>query len=214
MDNNFGEIIAVIIGIGLIVLFFRYFLVIVLILGLIAAIYFIAKGIKNKKDDNVIVVEGHTHGDIDSYTTNTNKRIQDLRRYYYKIKGDDLRNMLDNVTASFKKLMKALKDDPVDFPIIRRFMTITLKSCENILRQTALLFSIENPSESNKKAIENSYDGLKLIDTAITNQINKLYDNNAIDLDVEIEVLKKSLEAKGLLDKDIEKENVENDTED
>ena len=105
-----------------------------------------------------------------------------------------------------KKILDILKEDPRDFTAIRRFMNITLDSSEKILNQSAQLYTIESPGEKTKEAWDDAKEGLELISTAVENQISKLYDNNAMDLDIEVKVLKKVLGAKGLLN-DLDKEN-------
>ena len=153
-----------------------------------------------------MVLEDVTKGDIDDYIKKSNIRIQNLRKYYYKLKEDDVRVLLDNVTESAKKIIRILKEDPRDYKAIRRFLNITLESSEKILSQSAQLYSVENPNEKTKKGLKDAKEGMEVLSTAINNQINKLYDNNAMDLDIELKVLKKILSAKGLLN-DIDKEN-------
>lgn len=209
MDNNFGEIIALIVAIVLTVVFFKYILVVVGILVVLVAIYAVAVYLRKKRKQKEIVGENITRGDVDEYIKECTLKIQNLRRYYYKLKDDDMRKLLDEVTKGLQKTNKILKDDPSDLKIIRRFMNITLPSCDKILSQSAQIYTIENPNEKSKKALEESKQGLEMISIAITNQINKLFDNNVMDIEVEIKVLKKTLLAKGLLNE--EKENEDNE---
>lgn len=202
MNNNFAGVIIFVVALGLVILFFKYFLIIIAIAIFLIILLSVIKSIRKKQENDVIVIENFTKGQIDVYIKESTKKVQELRKYYYKLKGDEMRNSLDDVTASFKKIINMLKENPDDFKKIRRFLNITLTSCNKILFQSAQLFSIEKPSDKNIDALESAKESLVLLNNAMKNQINKLYDNNVLDLDVEIEVLKKTLGAKGLLEKE------------
>lgn len=202
MGNNFVGVIIFVVAIGLIIVFFKYFLIIIAVAVFLIILLSMMKKIKKKQESEEIVADNITRGQIDVYIKESIKKVQELRKYYYKLKGDEMRNTLDEVTAGLKKIINILKENPNNFKKIRRFLNTTLTSCDNILFQSSQLFSIENPSEKNKQALENAKEGLVLLSTAMKNQINKLYDSNVLDLDVEIEVLKNILGAKGLLEKE------------
>lgn len=206
MDSDFIEIIFVIGAIVLTVVFFKYFLIALGIIAVAIAAVAIVKNYKNKKRRDELVLDDVSRGSVEDYIKKSTSKIQNLRRYYYKLKDEDARVALDKITQSMKKILGILKEDPRDFKAIRRFMNITLDSSEKILNQSAQLYTIESPSEKTKEALDDAKEGLELISTAVGNQISKLYDNNAMDLDIEVRVLKKVLGAKGLLN-DLDKEN-------
>jgi len=206
MDSDFVEIIFVIGAIVLTVLFFKYFLVVIGILAVAIAIIVVIRNVKKKNGRKQMVLEDVSKGDIDDFIKESTTRIQNLRRYYYKLKEEDMRLSLDKTTDSMKKILSILKEDPRDYKAIRRFLNITLESSDKILYQSSQLYSIENPDDKTRKGLSDAKEGLKLLSEAMDKQINKSYDNNAMDLDIEVKVLKKILSAKGLINES-DKEN-------
>ncbi|MBN2878937.1 MAG: 5-bromo-4-chloroindolyl phosphate hydrolysis family protein [Clostridia bacterium] len=206
MDSDFVEIIFVIGAIVLTVLFFKYFLVIIGVLAAVIAIISVIRHMKKKNGRKQMVLEDVSKGDIEDFIKNSTTRIQNLRRYYYKLKEEDMRLSLDKTTDSMKKILSILKEDPRDYKAIRRFLNITLESSDKILYQSSQLYSIENPDDKTQKGLSDAKEGLKLLSEAMDKQINKSYDNNAMDLDIEVKVLKKILSAKGLINES-DKEN-------
>jgi len=208
MDNDFVEIIFVIGAIVLTIVFFKYFLIALGIIIAIIGVFALSKYIKRKNRRNQMVSDNVFKGNIEDYIKQIKTKIQNLRRYYYKLKDEDMRTLLDNVTVGMKKIVSILKEDPRDYKAIRRFLNITIDSTDKILSQSAQLYSIENPSDNTLEGLKNAKEGLNLLSSAINNQINKLYDNNAMDLDIEVKVLKNVLGAKGLISES-DKENVD-----
>ena len=206
MDSDFIEIIFVIGAIVLTVVFFKYFLIVLGVAVAAVAVVSIVRYAKKKKRRNDMALEDVTNGDVEDFIKLSTSGIQNLRRYYYKLKDEDMRQSLDKITKNLKKMIKILKEDPRDYKAIRRFFNITLDSSDKILSQSSQLYSIEIPNEKTEKGLADAKEGLDLLSTAINNQINKLYDNNAMDLDIEVKVLKKILSAKGLINES-DKEN-------
>ncbi len=208
MDSDFIEIIFVIGAIVLAVVFFKYFLVILGIAVVLIVAAAIIKYIKKQNSRKTMVLEDVSKGDVEDFIKESTSKIQNLRRYYYRLKEDDIRTSLDKLTENLKKIIKIVKEDSRDYKAIRRFLNLTLESSDKILSQSAQLYSVENPTEKTQKAIADAKEGLELLASSANKQINKLYDNNAMDLDIELKMLKKLLSAKGLLDeKDKENED-------
>jgi 5-bromo-4-chloroindolyl phosphate hydrolysis protein len=169
---------------------------------------------REKKKKARIVTDGVTAGDVDEYILKSNSKLQSIRRNYYKLKDDGMRRELDLITDRFKKITKIIKSDPTDFKAARRYLNAMLSSLETIVSQSVKLFESPNLSSDGIDSIEKAKEGLALIRESADKQINKLYENNILELDVEIEVLKKSLAARGLTVDDIgNKEDIEKEGE-
>ncbi|MCD6322320.1 MAG: 5-bromo-4-chloroindolyl phosphate hydrolysis family protein [Clostridiales bacterium] len=153
---------------------------------------------KEKKKKEQVVTDGITVGDISAYILKSESKLQSIRRNYYKLKDDDMRKELDLISDRFKKITKIVKDDPTDFKVARRYLNAMLTSLETIVSQSVKLFESPELSEEGKASLKNAKEGMQLLRESANNQINKLYENNILELDVEIEVLKKSLAARGL----------------
>lgn len=203
-ENNPIGIILVIIAIVVALVFFSNILVWIAILAgaviLGVVILIIVSGAKKKKEMQREVSPGVTQGQITQYMVIQQKRMQDIRRYYYRLGQYNMRETLDEITQGVKDVLKILREDPSDYTVVRRFLNATLASLENIVHQAAHLSAKPEPDQVTIDALRNAADGMEMIRDAIQHQIEKLYENNIINLDVEIEVLRRSLSAKGLID--------------
>ena len=206
-NNKTGCSIGLLIAVGvLVVLLFAFRNLFWWLLGIIVfvvAAAFILLLIYNTRErgkKGKIVTDGVTVGDVDAYIHKSESRLQAIRRNYYKLKDDDMRKELDLISDRFKKIAKIVKDDPTDFKAARRYLNTMLSSLETIISQSVKLFESPNLSAEGAGSLGRAKEGLALIRESADKQINKLYENNILELDVEIEVLKKSLAARGLTD--------------
>lgn len=179
---------------------FWWLLGIILFLVASGAILLVIYNAREKKKKEELVTDGVTMGDVDAYIHKSESRLQSIRRNYYKLKDDDMRRELDLISDRFKKIFKILKEDPTDFKAARRYMNTMLMSLETIISQSVKLFESPNLSEEVTESLTKAKEGLGLIRESADKHINKMYENNILELDVEIEVLKKSLAARGLTD--------------
>lgn len=217
-EKGSGCSIAVIVVIAAIVvgvIFFKEFIKWILIIGAVlvlafAIILFILNQ-KEKKKKQEIVAEGMTAGDVQNIIKDSNSKLQEIRRNYYKLKDTDMQKELDAISAQFRQIFKIVNEDPKDIKSARRYINATFSSLETIVRQSVKLFEAPNLSDEAKLSLQNAKEGMVLIREATDKQINKFYENNILDLDVELAVLKKSLSSKGLL-AESSAQNNENDS--
>ncbi len=206
-NNKTGCSIGLLIAIAaLVVLLFAFknlfwwFLGIIVVVIFAAIVLLLIYNSREKKKKEKLVTDGVTAGDVDVYIHKSESRLQSIRRNYYKLKDDDMRKELDLISGRFKKITKIIKDDPKDFKVARRYLNTMLSSLETIVTQSVKLFESPDLSEDGKASLDNAREGMALLRESADTQINKLFENNILELDVEIEVLKKSLAARGLTD--------------
>ncbi len=179
--------------------FIWWFLGISAVLIILAAILLFNYNKKNKKDKEALVAEGVTKGAVDSYLAQSSARLQSIRRNYYKIKDEDMRREIDLLTDRYKQIAKIVKDDPADFKPARRFVDTMLSSMDRIVNQSVQIFNSPEISPSGREALDKALESLVLLRNAADRQISRFNENNILELDVELEVLKKSLVSRGLL---------------
>ena len=155
---------------------------------------------RQKKKRRELVADGITAGEVTDYFKNADQRIQAVRRSYFKLKDDRMRTELDSITDRFKKISEIVKDDLSDFKQARRYLNTMLSSLETIVDQSVKLFSIPEKSEEINASLEKALEGMVLLRQSADKQIDKLHENNLLELDVEIEVLKKTLSSRGLIE--------------
>lgn len=198
--------IAIVIVAVIAILIFSDFLKWILIgLGIIVAAFIVLIIILNQKDKKkkqILVAEGMTAGDVERILKESNNKLQEIRRNYYKLKDSDMQKELDAISNQFRQIFKIVKEDPKDIKSARRYINTTFTSLETIVNQSVRLFEAPNLSDNAKVTLQNAKAGMILIREATDKQINKFYENNILDLDVELAVLKKSLSSRGLLNED------------
>jgi 5-bromo-4-chloroindolyl phosphate hydrolysis protein len=147
-----------------------------------------------------VVAEGMTVADVDNIIKQSNAQLQEICRNYYKLKDPEMQKELDAISNQFRQIFKIIKEDPKDIKNARRYMNTTFLSLSTIVNQSVQLFQVPNLSDEAKASLKNAKEGMRMIREATDKQINKFYENNILDLDVELAVLKKSLSARGLLE--------------
>lgn len=177
---------------------FWWFIGIIVFTFVIGAALLIVYNSREKKKKEKLVTDGITVGDVDDYILKSSSKLQAIRRNYYKLKDDDMRKELDLISDRFKKIAKIIKDDPSDFKVARRYLNAMLSSLDTIVSQSVRLFESPELSDEGKTSLINAKEGMRFLRQSADNQINKLFENNILELDVELEVLKKSLAARGL----------------
>lgn len=173
-----------------------FVLLAVVLLGVSLLVY----NSKQKKKRKEMVADGITAGEVTDYFKNADQRIQAIRRNYFKLKDDRMRAELDSLTDRFKKISEIVKADLSDFKQARRYLNTMLSSLETIVDQSVKLFNVPEKSEEIKTSLEKALEGMILLRQSADKQIDKLHENNLLELDVEIEVLKKTLSSRGLIE--------------
>lgn len=184
--------------------FIWWFLGISAVLVAVVAVLLVIYNKKSKQKARTPVADGVTMGDVDTYLSESSAKLQAIRRSYYKIKDEDMRREIDLLTDRYKQIAKIVKDDPSDFKPARRFIDTMLSSMDRITGQSVQIYNSPEITEEGGKALDKARESLVLLRTAADNQITKFNENNILELDVELEVLKKSLASRGLLDENIE----------
>ena len=124
--------------------------------------------------------------------------LQELRRINDAIPGEEMSAKIDRLESVAAKIFVQLQEDPDKLPQLRKFMDYYLPTSMKLLNTYAELDAqgVEgaNISES-KRRIEQSMDTLV---TAFENQLDKLFQADAMDVSADIEVMEKMLNADGL----------------
>ncbi|HJD20486.1 MAG TPA: 5-bromo-4-chloroindolyl phosphate hydrolysis family protein [Candidatus Gemmiger faecigallinarum] len=126
------------------------------------------------------------------------KILQELRRVNDAIPDEEMSAKISRLETLSAKIFEQIQDDPDKLPQLRKFMDYYLPTSLKLLDTYAELeaqgIEGENISES-KRRIEQSMDTLV---TAFENQLDKLFQDDALDVSADIEVMEKMLYADGL----------------
>jgi 5-bromo-4-chloroindolyl phosphate hydrolysis protein len=127
-------------------------------------------------------------------------RLREMRSYTSKIRDYRVRKKANGVYQAASDIFENFKDDPRDIKKARQFLNYYFDSAITILKKYIELkdkkIKIDSPElEETLSKVESTLDTVK---TAFEKQLAKLQENDVMDLDIEIEVLKKTLQAEGL----------------
>jgi len=203
-----------VVAVGVMIIFNDLIKWILVGLGVIVAVLIIMLIILNQKQKQkkkTVVAEGITVADVDLILKENKAKLQNIRRSFYRLKDTGMQNELDLISNLFKQIFKIVEEDPKDIKAARRYINATFASLDTIVNQSVRLFEAPNLTGEGKQTLKNAKEGMIMIRKATEKQINKFYQNNILDLDVELAVLKKSLSSRGLLDADKTNENNESD---
>ena len=131
--------------------------------------------------------------------TRYDKILKELRRINDAIPDEEMSAKISRLEAVSARIFEQIQDDPDKLPQLRKFMDYYLPTSLKLLDTYAELDAqgVEgaNITES-KTRIERSMDTLV---TAFENQLDKLFQDDALDVSADIEVMEKMLSADGLV---------------
>lgn len=121
-----------------------------------------------------------------------------LRSLGMSIPDEEMKGKIARLEAVTAKIFEQAKSDPEKRPQMRKFMDYylptSLKLLDSYAEMEAQGIEGENISES-KRRIEDAMDTLV---TAFENQLDKLFESDALDLSTDIDVMERMLKADGL----------------
>lgn len=125
--------------------------------------------------------------------------LLELRQLIMRLKNQQIRSRSEEICAISDKIIGALREQPGDIPRARHFFHYYLPTLGEILRKYRTL---EESGVSASDTAENVVSCLEVIKTAMEKQYESLFDDDKLDLTVEIEVLKQMCRRDGLLTDD------------
>jgi 5-bromo-4-chloroindolyl phosphate hydrolysis protein len=198
----FGQLLALIVG-GAVYFIFHHLLKINIIISLIIGIvaYFLSlgqllylklhkkkgirlKGIKDKKLKNILR-EGQ-------------KKLKRLKTLSRKIPDYQIRNKVKEVHSVVIDIYENFKTDPRDIKKARTFLNYHLDAANTIITKYVQLKKRRTEIPELEETLKNAENLMDTIKQSFDQLLKKLMENDVMDLDVEIEVLKKTLDAEGL----------------
>ena len=169
-------------------------IVLVLVLLLVAVVlYFAFKKPKEKKNaDN----------DAKAILTKGRQNLMELRRYSMKMKHQQVRKLNDEICGVIDKILQTLSKQPEDIPAVRKFFNYYLPTLGGILEKFT---RVENSGIPSGETAESVISCLTDIKSAMEKQYENLFEDDKLDLSVEMEVLTAVCKRDGLLEDDVYK---------
>ncbi|MDD6643791.1 MAG: 5-bromo-4-chloroindolyl phosphate hydrolysis family protein [Faecousia sp.] len=146
---------------------------------------------KASADVNAILVKGRSN-------------LMELRRLEMRVKDRRVRTLSEEICRSIDRILRTLKEQPEDIPAVRQFFNYYLPTLGSILLKYVRL---EESGVPTAEITENTVSCLNDIRTAMEKQYANLFEDDMLDLSVEMEALTTACKRDGLLDDEGFKEN-------
>ena len=125
--------------------------------------------------------------------------ILELRRMGMRVKNEQIRRQSEEICARAEKILRVLKEQPEDLPRVRQFFNYYLPTLGGILLK---YLRLEEGGVPDAGLTERTVACLGDIRTAMEKQYTSLFDNDLLDLSVEMEALTLALRRDGLLEEE------------
>lgn len=160
----------------------------VLVIGLVVLLV-----VSSSKDN----ANGKPKPKTDDLLTKGRKELLELRRIALGIKNTQVRGENEQICRTVEKILSALKEQPEDIPTVRQFLNYYLPTLGSILRKFA---KVEQSGVDAGDMVPNTLACLRDIRTAAEKQYANLFEDDLLDLSVEMEALTLACQRDGLLE--------------
>ena len=126
--------------------------------------------------------------------------LLELRQLTLRIHDQRIRKSGEEVCQVVEKILAALKEQPEDIPKARQLFSYYLLTFSGILQRYARLEQSGVPVADDAEKVAVCLDGIQV---AMRKMYDSLYDDDKLDLTVEIETLKQICRQDGLLAEDV-----------
>ncbi len=130
-------------------------------------------------------------GTLRKVVRNGRNRIRKMKKLALEAENEQVKTKIEKIYMVTEKIYEDFESDPKDMRVARQFINYYLDTTIRIIEQYIALSKQEN--DENKKILKKAESVLDLIAKNFENQLQKLYEDDFLDLDTEVEVLEKSM---------------------
>ncbi len=123
--------------------------------------------------------------------------LVELRRIAMKIKSQKIRTLCDEICGITEKILRTLREHPDRIPAVRQFLNYYLPTLGNVLLKYSRMEQITTVTPD---ITEKTIDCLSNIKTAMGKQYMNLFEEDVLDLTVEMEAMTLACKRDGLLE--------------
>ena len=124
-------------------------------------------------------------------------RLMELRRQTMRIREPGIHSMSMEICSTIERILKSLREHPEDIQNVRQFLNYYLPTMGSILSKYV---QMEERGVLEPEMTGNVTDCLRDIRTAMEKQYRNLFEDDKLDLSVEMEALTLACKRDGLLD--------------
>ncbi len=171
-------------------------IIVSLLLGIAALTgFYLYYGFDPARDGTGIAAVGITSEEVLDLLDEAETKIQSIEEARARINNQELRQRLRRIVKQTRNILQTIEEDPRDARRARKFLKVYLDGAQQVTSGYARAHEHMESSELD----ENFRRVLATIETVIAEQQKKLMENNATELDVQIEVLQMQLEKEGIV---------------
>lgn len=135
---------------------------------------------------------------VDAVLEEGNKALAAMRQLYVSIKDETVRGKIDEIMTITDKIMKDAIEDESDIPQIKKFFSYYLPTTIKLLNAYDRMSTTEIEGENVDKTKKNINEMLDVAIEAYKKRLDSLFENQALDIETEIDVMNQMLQREGL----------------
>lgn len=191
---------SIVLGIGMFVVAMAsgYSLLLQPLFGLAAGLgAYLYYGTDPSRNAAAIASVGMTSEELIALLDEGEARIETIEQARKDIRNPEFRQKLQKITEGAREILDTIEEDPSDARKARKFLKVYLDGAQQVTQGYARMHKSDDGG-ANIELEDNFRRVLGTIETVIDEQKLKLAENNALDLDVQMEVLQLQLEKEGV----------------
>ena len=138
---------------------------------------------------------------IDPILEEGDRALDEMRKLKSTIKDPDVQNKIDQIMEITEKISEDAIEDPSDIPQIKKFFRYYLPTTIKLLNAYDRMSSQGIEGENIDKSISNINEMLDVAIAAYKKRLDSLFENQALDIETDIDVMNQMLEREGLSDR-------------
>ncbi len=164
-------------------------------IGAMAGCYF-AYGFDPRAEKAVAAgSHGYTTAEVVEALDEAHERVNKIERANQDIQNRELNERLARITESARKILAVIEEDPRDLRRARKFLNTYLEGAQKVTEGY-----VRSVGLTDSATLKNNFrEVLETIENVFAEQYEKLLENDVLDLDVQIEVLRIQLEREGVV---------------
>jgi 5-bromo-4-chloroindolyl phosphate hydrolysis protein len=143
-------------------------------------------------------LEGMSSESVERALEEVNAKLKEIQGYTERVDRADFKRKLKLFCQRGRQICEEIERDPRGLKSIRSFMGYILETTGKIVKSYIELSSHRVVSESVGTTLDKLEHSIDLVNKALDVQLTKLLQNDMLNLDVELDVLRKTLSMEGI----------------
>ncbi len=150
------------------------------------------------ENENEFVCDGITRGQLNSIIADGKKKVDTIRSFKSTIKNPIVIADINEICIIAESIFDDFKKDPKDIKGARKFLSYYLDATVKIVAKYSELANSMSVSDSSREVLSRTEANLKKIRDTFDEQLEKLLHDDFFDLNIELEVLEKTIKSEGV----------------